>query len=117
MAMKSVIVATSDNSVFSTIRSVLRSEFQIVQAQNLLRCQQLFRSRYRELTFIDLALLNEAGQGAGLRGHCRRVFTDMRKLYPTAGLIAMAPKKSIITKKNRCCRDCFNCKCRSWFFI
>ena len=90
--MKYILAATRDPAVAQTIRSAFRRSFQVDTAATAAESLFLFRKRRYEFTFIDIALLGEAG---GAAGEPAGALQEFRQTFPAAEIIVMVPPERI----------------------
>jgi len=92
--MKSVLVASSDREACNVIRKALEAEYDIFFVSTFTQCLEKFQRKRYELTFIDVAYLQEFMENNTI-GHYKSVLQLFWNAFPSAHVIVLAPQKRI----------------------
>ncbi len=89
--MKSVIVASKNQSACNTIRTSMRSEYRVDVVSGKDGCLEMFREKRYEFLFIDVEVLRESM----LDNNYKTALQPFWHAYPTAQIIAMSSQEMI----------------------
>lgn len=89
--MKSVLVASKNQSACNAIRTSLRSEYRIDAVSSKDGCLEMFRKKRYEFLFIDVEVLRESM----LNNNYKTALQPFWHAYPTAQIIAMSSQEMI----------------------
>ena len=89
--MKSVIVASKNQSACNAIRTSMRSEYRVDVVSGKDGCLEMFREKRYEFLFIDVEVLRESM----LDNNYKTALQPFWHAYPTAQIIAMSSQEMI----------------------
>jgi DNA-binding NtrC family response regulator len=89
--MKSILVATSEQKLFHTIRSCFPSDYRVDPVSTKRQAVELLPKRHYDLIFIDLDMLLEKIPDENYK----EAMQPFWQIYPTIEIIVMAPQSHI----------------------